>query len=118
MQQVFGFDDESRASTARLGPGRGRGHSTEDSEEFDVENDDIFMQINNLNLAKDDSSAPAVAMAASEAVKDGEDAVITNLGLPSARTLRGGASIVARGRHEVPNSALSNYSNYSSSSSR
>jgi hypothetical protein len=47
-------------------------------------------------------------------------------GLPSARTLRGGASIVARGRYgshagslnEVPNSAMSNYSNYSSSSSR
>lgn len=73
-----------------------------------MENEDIFMQINNLTLESPEGDESEIK----------DDPIITNLGLPSARTLRGGASIVAKGRHEVPNSAMSYYSNYSSSSSR
>ena len=81
-----------------------------------MENEDIFMQINNLNMSdKVEASVPKEAAATATASVD--MTIITNVGLPSARTLRGGASIVARGRHEVPKSAMSNYSNYSSSSS-
>ena len=80
-----------------------------------MENEDIFMQISNLNLKE-----------SNEELEKGNDdldaAVITNVGLPSARTLRGGASIVAKGRHDhtiaPPQSAMSNFSSYSSSSSR
>lgn len=123
---VFGDSSEdSRVPTARLSgrgcPAGGRLSQQEDAEEFAVENEDIFMQINNLSISDEPSEAKEHS-----SNKDENEAIITNLGLPSARTLRGGASIVARGRYgshagslnEVPNSAMSNYSNYSSSSSR
>ena len=95
----------------------------QDAEEFAVENEDIFMQINNLSMSDESTTEHAKE---EQSTKDEHDAIITNLGLPSARTLRGGVSIIARGRYgshagslnEVPNSAMSNYSNYSSSSSR
>ena len=57
-----------------------------------------------------------------------QEVVITNLGLPSAKTLRGGTKIIAKGRHgtsrqgvttessTVPHSAVSNYSRLDSSS--
>jgi len=103
---VLGDSSDTRASTARL-PGRGK-HS-EDSDEFAVENEDIFMQINSLTLGEDDPSE--------DASKD-QEVVITNVGLPSAKTLRGGTTIVAKGRHglkanesSAPHSAISSYSN-------
>ena len=80
------------------------------------------MQINNLNM----SSAEDYKKSHNpKANNESDAAVITNVGLPSARTLRGGASIVAKGRHvaerangEPPPSAMSNFSSYSTSSSR
>ena len=81
----------------------------QDSDEFAVENEDIFMQINSLTLGEDDPSE--------DASKD-QEVVITNVGLPSAKTLRGGTTIVAKGRHglkanesSAPHSAISSYSN-------
>ena len=81
----------------------------QDSDEFAVENEDIFMQINSLTLGEDEPSE--------DASKD-QEVVITNVGLPSAKTLRGGTTIVAKGRHglkanenSVPHSAISSYSN-------
>lgn len=83
-----------------------------DSEEFAVENEDIFMQINNLSLASN-----------ADASIDDDEALVTNVGLPSARRLRGGASIVAKGRHGIngsnaedrgslsPSAMSNNYSN-------
>ena len=70
------------------------------------------MQINSLNL--DDPP--------SEVSKD-EDVVISTVDLPSAKTLRGGTNIVARGRHGIKseNSSLvsrSAVSSYSTSSSK
>ena len=80
-----------------------------------MENEDIFMQISNLNLKEPNEELE-------KGNNDLDAAVITNVGLPSARTLRGGASIVAKGRHDhtiaPPQSAMSNFSSYSSSSSR
>ena len=85
------------------------------------------MQISNLNM----SAAEDYQSHNPKANNDSDAAVITNVGLPSARTLRGGASIVAKGRHGSladrsiangdnipPPSALSNISSYSTSSSR
>lgn len=130
-----GDADTSRGPTARLSQ-RGRKSQHEDTEEFAVENEDIFMQISNLNI-KDDIKEVSAINAAEESQKgnDPDAAVITNVGLPSARTLRGGASIVAQGRHGnvdrsqatcigpdhhiiPPQSAMSNFSSYSTSSSR
>ena len=69
------------------------------------------MQINSLNL--DDPP--------SEVSKD-EDVVISTVDLPSAKTLRGGTNIVAKGRHGIKseNSLVSRsaVSSYSTSSSR
>ena len=92
-----------------------------------MENEDIFMQISNLNM----SATEDYQSHNPKANNDSDAAVITNVGLPSARTLRGGASIVAKGRHGSladrsmtngdnipPQSALSNFSSYSTSSSR
>ena len=100
-----------------------------------MENEDIFMQISNLNI-KDINEVGIDAEKGYKATNNDPDAaVITNVGLPSARTLRGGASIVAQGRHGnvdrsqatcigpdhhiiPPQSAMSNFSSYSTSSSR
>ena len=96
-----------------------------------MENEDIFMQISNLNI-KDINEVGIDAEKGYKATNNDLDAaVITNVGLPSARTLRGGASIVAQGRHGnvdrsssigtdhlPPQSAMSNFSSYSTASSR
>lgn len=94
------------------------------------------MQISNLNIKDDIKEVSAIdATEESQKGNDPDAAVITNVGLPSARTLRGGASIVAQGRHGnvdrsqatcigpdhhiiPPQSAMSNFSSYSTSSSR
>lgn len=117
--------DEQRAPTARLS-GRGRSQDDEnsqDSQEFAVENEDIFQQINSLAL----SDGPLNALEASSASTS-----FSSIGLPSARTLRGGVAPVARGRHgshggsadsSVPPSATPStfsersYHSYTSSSS-
>lgn len=54
------------------------------------------MQINNLSLA---SKSNADASIDDDGQND--EALVTNVGLPSARRLRGGASIVAKGRHGI-----------------
>jgi hypothetical protein len=82
------------------------------------------MQINNLTLAEPDDDDDEFSLR-------NKSAVITNVGLPSARTIRGGAAPVARGRHgshggsgddertmTVPPSAMSTYSSISTNSSR
>ena len=90
------------------------------------------MQISNLNIKDDIKEVSAIdATEESQKGNDPDAAVITNVGLPSARTLRGGASIVAQGRHGnvdrsssigtdhlPPQSAMSNFSSYSTASSR
>ena len=47
----------------------------QDTEEFAVENEDIFMQINNLSLSDESSEAKE-----DSSNKDENDAIITNLG--------------------------------------
>ena len=71
------------------------------------------MQINSLNLDDDSTSVE---------VSKEEDVVISTVDLPSAKTLRGGTNIVAKGRHGIKseNSLVSRsaVSSYSTSSSR
>jgi len=50
------------------------------------------MQINSLNLDDDSTSVE---------VSKEEDVVISTVDLPSAKTLRGGTNIVAKGRHGI-----------------
>ena len=52
------------------------GFLLQDSEEFAVENEDIFMQINNLSISDEPSSE-----AKEESNKDENEAIITNLGM-------------------------------------
>ena len=51
------------------------GFLLQDAEEFAVENEDIFMQINNLSLSDESSEAKEDTSS-----KDENDAIITNLG--------------------------------------
>ena len=51
------------------------GFLLQDSEEFAVENEDIFMQINNLSLSDEPSEAKQ------DFNKDENEAIITNLGM-------------------------------------
>jgi hypothetical protein len=52
------------------------GFLLQDAEEFAVENEDIFMQINNLSISDEPSSE-----AKEDSNKDENDAIITNLGM-------------------------------------
>jgi len=104
---------ESRAATARLSERGQKKLQNQDSDEFAVENEDIFMQINSLNLDDDSTSVE---------VSKEEDVVISTVDLPSAKTLRGGTNIVAKGRHGIKSEtslvSRSAVSSYSTSSSR
>ena len=51
------------------------GFLLQDAEEFAVENEDIFMQINNLSLSDEPSEAKE------DSNKDENEAIITNLGM-------------------------------------
>lgn len=70
---------------------------TDSSEEFAVENDDIFQKINTLSdlMADSDLQDKASGKGSTSASAESE--------LPSARTLRGGRALHARGRHTTTN---------------
>ena len=51
------------------------GFLLQDAEEFAVENEDIFMQINNLSISDEPSEAKE------DSNKDENEAIITNLGM-------------------------------------
>ena len=53
------------------------GFLLQDAEEFAVENEDIFMQINNLSI----SDEPSSEAKEDSTNKDENDAIITNLGM-------------------------------------
>ena len=74
------------------------------SDEFAVDNEDIFQKIDSL-AGKMDSGA--ASFTGDEGGGDGD--------LPSARTLRGGRGVVARGRHAGASPSRSSAASWSSS---
>ena len=84
--------------------------SIDDSgDEFAVDNEDIFQQIHTLGQKLEESDIGSKNSSRRSRNKSDGDRATSNLssGLPSARTLRGGQSVVARGRHTTYDRTMS-----------